>query len=75
MGGHGGSVLEFESLLRDDGSKFVKAHINPREDLVVLPYSSGLCRSLIHKSLPVTCLILNERKLTFFFHFNLCKTV
>ena len=41
MGYNGESILEFEALLRDDGSAFRKPHIQLKEDLAVLPYSSG----------------------------------
>ena len=41
MGYNGESILEFEALLRDDGSAFRKPLIQPKEDLAVLPYSSG----------------------------------
>jgi len=38
--GPGGGATPFSSLMESDG-KFTEAEINPREDLVALPYSSG----------------------------------
>ena len=41
MGYSGDSILDFELLMIDDGSAFRKPHIQPKEDVAVLPYSSG----------------------------------
>ena len=41
MGYNGESILEFGLLMRDHGSAYRKPHIRPKEDVAVLPYSSG----------------------------------
>ncbi len=41
IGHHGGSIKEFESLWRDDGSRFPSVRIDPKQDVAILPYSSG----------------------------------
>ncbi|EDV24418.1 uncharacterized protein TRIADDRAFT_56199 [Trichoplax adhaerens] len=38
----GDGITSFQDLLADDGSYYVPAKINPREDVAVLPFSSGV---------------------------------